>query len=262
MEANKPPDNIAEVSITTDKVRHMKSVAVLNTMKRPQDPVHPAVARRMLKDGNAAIYRKHPFTIILPPARSQYLLPLFDDEQPAVAGPVAPEKLRVKIDPGSRTTGLAVVNDARKEIVWAGELKHRGPEIKKALDARRALRRGRRNRHTRYRPARFNNRSKPDGWLAPSLMSRVYNVETWVRRLRASFPIGAISMEMARFDTQLMQNPDISGVEYQQGELAGYEVREYLLEKWQRKCAYCGKTDVPLEIEHIVPRFSRRLQPG
>jgi 5-methylcytosine-specific restriction endonuclease McrA len=51
-----------------------------------------------------------------------------------------------------------------------------------------------------------------------------------------------------------MQDAEISGVSYQQGELAGYEVREYLLEKWQRRCAYCGKTDVPLEIEHIIPK--------
>ena len=215
----------------------MKSVAVLDTSKSPQTPVHPAVARCMLRDGEAAVYRKHPFTIILKNVVNEPL-----------------EPLRLKIDPGSRTTGLAVVNDARQEIVWAGELKHRGPEIKKALDDRRARRRGRRNRHTRYRPARFDNRRRPDGWLAPSLMSRVYNVQTWVRRLCAAFPVGAVSMEVAKFDTQLMENPDISGVEYQQGTLYGYELREYLLEKFQRKCAYCGKTGVPLEIEHIVPK--------
>jgi hypothetical protein len=61
-------------------------------------------------------------------------------------------------------------------------------------------------------------------------------------------------MELVKFDTQAMQNPEISGVEYQQGELQGYEVRNYLLEKWGRKCAYCGKDGVPLEIEHITPR--------
>ena len=67
-------------------------------------------------------------------------------------------------------------------------------------------------------------------------------------------PITAISQELVRFDTQLMQNPEIEGIEYQQGELAGYEVREYLLEKWGRQCAYCGAKDVPLEIEHILCR--------
>jgi len=67
-------------------------------------------------------------------------------------------------------------------------------------------------------------------------------------------PISAISFELNRFDTQLMENPDISGVGYQQGELAGFEVREYLLDKWGRKCAYCGAIDVPFEVEHIIPK--------
>lgn len=61
-------------------------------------------------------------------------------------------------------------------------------------------------------------------------------------------------MELVRFDMQAMENLEISGLEYQQGTLAGYETREYLLEKWQRKCAYCGKEGVPLQVEHIVPR--------
>jgi len=64
----------------------------------------------------------------------------------------------------------------------------------------------------------------------------------------------AISLELVKFDTQAMQNPEISGVEYQQGELFGYEVREYLLEKFGRKCVYCGRENIPLQIEHIVPK--------
>jgi HNH endonuclease/RRXRR protein len=67
-------------------------------------------------------------------------------------------------------------------------------------------------------------------------------------------PIEAISQELVRFDLQQMENPEIAGVSYQQGTLAGYEVREYVLEKWGRKCAYCAKQDIPLQIEHIVPR--------
>ena len=80
------------------------------------------------------------------------------------------------------------------------------------------------------------------------------NVVTWVERLRRAAPIAAISLEVVRFDTQALQNPQISGVEYQQGELLGYEVRAYLLEKWDRACAYCGTRNVPLQVEHIVPR--------
>jgi len=162
--------------------------------------------------------------------------------------------MRVKLDPGSRTSGLAVVNDADGEVVWAAELEHRGQQVRDALLARRAIRRSRRQRHTRYRPTRFANRRRRASWLPPSLESRLANTLTWADRLQRLCPIGAVSQELVRFDTQLLENAEISGVEYRQGELAGYEVREYLLEKWGRSCAYCGQTNVPLEVEHIVPR--------
>ena len=77
---------------------------------------------------------------------------------------------------------------------------------------------------------------------------------TWVNRLRKLCPIVSISQELVRFDTQKLQNPEVSGIEYQQGELLGYEVREFLLEKWGRKCAYCGAENPPLEVEHIHPK--------
>ncbi|MCZ6676293.1 MAG: RNA-guided endonuclease IscB [Candidatus Poribacteria bacterium] len=216
----------------------MSKVFVLDTNKKPLAPTHPGNARRLLTEGKAAVYRRYPFTIILKREVSDV------DKKP----------LRLKIDPGSKTTGIAIVNDDTGEIEFAAELQHRGQQIKSDLESRRAIRRGRRNRKTRYRQPRFDNRKRPEGWLPPSLMSRVYNITTWVRRLRNVCPIQAISMELVRFDTQAMQNPEISGTEYQQGELFGYEVREYLLEKFSRTCAYCGTTDVPLEIEHIIPK--------
>lgn len=77
---------------------------------------------------------------------------------------------------------------------------------------------------------------------------------TWVHRLIRWTPATMISQELVRFDMQAMENPEVSGVEYQQGTLAGYEVREYLLEKWNRHCAYCDAANVPLEIEHIHPK--------
>jgi 5-methylcytosine-specific restriction endonuclease McrA len=211
-------------------------VFVLDADRKPLTPCAPAVARKLLSSGKAAVLRRYPFTILLkrgvelPQARS----------------------LRLKIDPGSRVTGLAVLDDTTGAIVFAAEVEHRGLRIKAALDDRRALRRGRRNRKTRYRAPRFDNRPRREGWLPPSLESRVANVETWVGRLRRFAPIGALSLELVRFDTQAIQNPEVSGVEYQQGTLAGYDVREYLLEMWQRRCAYCGAENVPLEIEHIV----------
>jgi 5-methylcytosine-specific restriction endonuclease McrA len=67
-------------------------------------------------------------------------------------------------------------------------------------------------------------------------------------------PLTALSVELVRFDTQLLENAEIAGIQYQQGELAGYEVREYLLEKWFRRCAYCKREDIGLQVEHLVPR--------
>lgn len=76
----------------------------------------------------------------------------------------------------------------------------------------------------------------------------------WVHRLQRLCPLGALSQELVRFDTNLLQNPEISGVEYQHGDLAGYEMREYALEKFGRKCVYCKKTNLPLELDHLLPR--------
>ncbi|MBK1650616.1 HNH endonuclease, partial [Rhabdochromatium marinum] len=140
------------------------------------------------------------------------------------------------------------------QVLWLAELTHRGAQIRERLTARRAFRCRRRTVNLRYRASRFHNRTRPNGWLAPSLRHRLDTTLSWVNRLQRLAPINSISQELVRFDTQALQNPEISGVAYQQGELAGYEVREYLLEKWHRTCAYCGATQVPLEIEHIQPK--------
>ncbi len=218
----------------------MQQVFVLSSDReaQPLDPCHPARARKLLRGGRAAIYRKFPFTIIL---------------KDRLAGESVVHHHTVKVDPGAQTTGVAVVNDVGK-VVWAGEIEHRGNVIRDRLLARRQLRRSRRSRQCRYRPARFNNRRKPEGWLPPSLESRIANVMTWVNRLQRVAPVTSLSLELVKFDTQLMEQPEISGVAYQHGTLAGMEVREYLLEKWGRKCAYCGARDVPLQIEHITPK--------
>jgi 5-methylcytosine-specific restriction endonuclease McrA len=216
----------------------MSNVFVLDCEQRPLDPIHPGYARWLLTHQKAAVFRRYPFTIVL------------RERKPDV--PVQP--LRLKIDPGSRTTGLALVSDASGDVVWAAELTHRGQRVRKHLADRRAVRRSRRQRKTRYRKPRFANRCKPAGWLPPSLESRIANIVTWVARLRRLCPLEALSQELVKFDTQLMEHPEIAGVEYQQGTLAGYETRAYLLEKWGRRCAYCKQTDVPLEIEHLTPK--------
>lgn len=212
-------------------------VLVLDSGRRALTPCRPAQARRMLRDGKAAVLKRFPFTIILKKEMPQ----------------ASPKPLTVKIDPGSKTTGMALVDEAGV-VVLAAELAHRGAAIKQSLDERRAYRRRRRSRKTRYRPARFDNRRCAAGWLPPSLEHRVETTMTWVRRLERLTNVAKLSVERVKFDMQALDNPEISGVEYQQGELQGHEVREYLLEKWNRACAYCGAKGVPLQLEHVVAK--------
>lgn len=217
----------------------MQRVLVVSSTRKPLMPCHPARARELLRKRKAKVLRMFPFTLILT-----------EREDGAV------QSISAKIDPGSKKTGLALVADTKrgKKVVWAAEIEHRGQQIKKAIDKRRAIRHGRRFRKTAYRAPRFLNRTRSAGWLAPSIMSRVHNTLTWVKRLGRFSPLTGISVERVKFDLQKMMNPDVSGVEYQWGTLNGYEIREYLTVKWSNSCAYCGAKGGKLEVEHIVPR--------
>ncbi|WP_419613938.1 RNA-guided endonuclease IscB, partial [Thiolapillus sp.] len=219
----------------------MQRVFVLDSQKRPLMPCHPARARQLLDRGKAAVFRRVPFTLIL---------------KGRTGGDVQPVEARV--DPGSKTTGLALVARFPRgdQVVWAANLGHRGQAITAALDKRRAIRRGRRGRKTRYRAPRFLNRTRPAGWLPPSLQSRVDNVQAWARRLQRLCPLTSVAVETVRFDTQLIENPNLQGTDYQRGTLADWELREYLLYRHGHTCAYCGglANDPVLEREHVVPR--------
>ncbi|AGW88959.1 RNA-guided endonuclease IscB [Cupriavidus sp. DF5525] len=223
------------------------AVFVLDRHGKSLMPCSEKRARLLLERGRARVHRLVPFAIRLTDRR------LVDSEL---------QPLRLKLDPGSKETGVAIVREMASHaggapdafVLSLAEIIHRGRQINEALTARRAMRRARRGRMTRYRAARFDNRRKPEGWLAPSLRHRVETTAAWVRRFRKLAPITALSMELVRFDMQAMENPEISGVEYQQGTLLGYEVKEYLLAKLGRTCAYCDATDRPLETEHIVAK--------
>ncbi|BAY65025.1 HNH endonuclease [Calothrix brevissima NIES-22] len=181
-------------------------VFVLDTNKQPLNLIPPGEARRLLTQGKAAVYRRYPFTIIL-----KFSIANRDVNSH-----------QLKIDPGSKTTGLAIVQGDK--VIWGAELTHRGQQIKNALESRSVIRRNRRNRKTRYRKPRFLNRTRTEGWLPPSLESRVLNIATWVKRLCRYAPITGISQELVKFDTQSIQNPEISGKEYQQGD-QGFPIR-------------------------------------
>ncbi len=215
-------------------------VFVLDKHHKPLMPCTEKRARLLLERGRARIHKMYPFTIRLV------------DRLQENSGL---QETRIKLDPGSKTTGVAVTLDGATgtKAILLGEIVHK-TGIKEKLDSRRMLRRNRRNRKTRYRKARFLNRKKEKGWLPPSLESRVSQTLIAVKKIIKSMPVKYISFELVKFDTQKMQKEDISGTEYQQGTLVGYEVREYLLEKWERKCVYCDAVNIPLEIEHIIPK--------
>ena len=227
------------------------AVFVLDKRKKPLMPCSEKRARKLLGSGRARIHRLVPFVIRLTDLE--------------VSGCTV-QPVRIKLDPGSRFTGMAIVREAKVVDVETGEMKvsvavlnlfqlqHRGRQISEALTARRSMRRRRRG-NLRYRAPRFLNRgNKCCGWLAPSLQHRVDTTVAWVKRLRKWCPVSSLAQELVWFDMQAIDNPEISGIEYQQGTLAGYEVREYLLEKWGRTCAYCDAEHVPLNIDHIHPK--------
>ena len=166
------------------------------------------------------------------------------------------QTVSLKLDPGSKVTGIAVTREAdgATHPLSLAELTHRGAVIRKSLEQRAGYRRRRRSKNLRHRAPRFLNRKRSERWLAPSLRHRLETTMSWVERLRRLSPVSKVAVELVRFDIQKEMQPEIAGVAYQQGELAGYEVREYLLEKWGRACAYCEKTATPLQVEHIVAK--------
>ncbi len=209
-------------------------VYVLNKHGKPVMPCNPAKARLLLKEKKARVVRRTPFTIQLLYGSSGY-------KQPVTLG----------VDSGYNHVGLSAVTD--KKELYSADVKLR-EDISKLLSERRKYRRARRNRKLWHRKARFLNRKKPTVWLAPSIQHKLDSHIKVINKVREILSISEIVVEVSSFDTQKMQNPEIKSIEYQKGELQGYRVKEYLLEKWGRKCAYCKKTNVPLEVEHIIPK--------
>ncbi len=216
------------------------AVFVLDKHHQPLMPCSEKRARLLLSRRRARIHSVYPFVIRL-------------IDRTAEESTLQP--LRCKIDPGSVTTGIALVRENGGELTVLNltELKHRGSVITQSLKARAAHRKRRRG-NLRYRPPRFDNRCRPRGWLPPSLNHRVESIITFVKRMQTVAPLTAVTCETVYFDTQKLLDPEIQGVEYQRGTLLGCEIREYLLEKWGRKCAYCDAKNIPLQIDHIYPR--------
>lgn len=191
---------------------------------------------RLLKTQKAHIVSYEPFTIQLDYEPDTHVI------QPMTLG----------VDSGAIHSGYSVANEHRE--YYSAEIIARN-DISDRLSDRHMYRRNRRSRKTRYRKPRFNNRkNKKKGWLPPSLQQKIAAQINEIDHLHRYFPIETIIVETAEFDIQKIKNPDISGIEYQQGTLQGYNIRNYLLEKHKRKCFYCGKAVSDFEVEHMLPK--------
>jgi 5-methylcytosine-specific restriction endonuclease McrA len=212
-------------------------VFVLDANGKPLAPCHPARARQLLENGKAEVMGACPFSIRLK----------------RVVPDAKVEAVDLKIDSGAKHVGFALVAESGR-VFLMGQLDLR-TDIKERLDWRRACRRSRRNRKTRYRQPRFDNRRKPDGWLPPSLKSRVDTTVKLAKKLSKIMTVKRIVVETATFDMHRLLNPEVCGVKYQQGPLFRTDIRRYLFEKFKGKCAYCRKNlGKGWQADHVIPK--------
>ena len=212
-------------------------VYVLNKNEKPLMPCNPTKARKLLKQNKAKVLRTEPFTIQLLYGSSGYK-----------------QNITLGIDAGSKHVGLSATTTNRE--LYAADVELRN-DIVELLSTRREARSARRNRKTRYRKPRFNNRRRHDGWLAPSIRTKVDTHLKVVEDVYKILPVTKIIVEVASFDIQKIKNPGISGTEYQQGpQLDFWNVREYVLFRDGHICQCCkGKSkDKILNVHHIESR--------
>ena len=211
-------------------------VLVIDKRKRPCNTISAAYARILLFNKQAVIHKRYPFTIRL---RNDNAV-------------LKDRNYTIKLDPGSRTTGVAITDD-KDSVVMLAEIEHRGHIIKKSLDKRRAVRRSRRQRKTRYRPAKFQNKTRPQGWLAPSVKSRADNVINFVKKYKKLLNVNKVMIENVSFDVaQMSSDNNLIGIDYQQGPLYDTNLRDFIFSKTKGRCSYCGAKAE--EIDHIIPR--------
>lgn len=192
--------------------------------------------RRLLRDGKACVVKRTPFTIKLNYRTTTYV-----------------QEVRLGIDAGTQHIGVSATTKSKE--LFSSEVVLR-KDIVDLLSTRREQRKTRRNR-LRHRKARFNNRKRKDGWLAPSVQNRVDAHLKVIRNVHRILPIAKTTIEVAQFDVQLIKNPNIEGVDYQRGEQMGFwNVREYVLARDGHKCQHChGKSKDPiLNVHHLESR--------
>ena len=213
-------------------------VYVLDIEGKPLMPTerHGKV-RRFLREGLAHVVRLQPFTIQLDYESTTYR-----------------QEIGLGIDAGSVHIGVSATT--KKKELFAAEVILRTDIVKK-LASRLEIRRTRRNRKTRYRKPRFDNRRRKEGWLPPSIRNKVESHLKVIRLVHSLLPVTKTTIEVAQFDAQKIKNDKIQGVEYQQGEQMGFwNVREYVLARDHHTCQHCkGKSgDKILNVHHLESR--------
>lgn len=191
----------------------------------------------LLRHGKAHVVSRVPFVVQLDYESTTYT-----------------QEVSLGIDAGSKHIGVSASSEKKELLAAQVELRN---DVVNLLSTRRELRRTRRNRKTRYRKVRFDNRKKKDGRLAPSIEQKVESHLKVIRLFHKLFPITKTTIEVAQFDAQKIKNPDIKGDEYQQGEQMGFwNVREYVLARDGHKCIHCkGKSRDPiLNVHHLESR--------
>ena len=222
-------------------------VFVLNMRGQPLMPCSPPKARKLLRAGKAVPVRRTPFVI-------QLTVPTGETKQPITLG----------VDAGYKHVGLSATT--AKEELLASEVELR-QDVTGLLSNRLALRRARRNRKTRCRAPRFDNRvrSKHKGWLAPSVENRIQAHISRIEAVCRVLPITKIVIETASFDIQKIKNPEVEGTDYLQGDQLGFwNVREYVLFRDGHVCQACkGRSkDLILNVHHIESRKTGGDAPG
>ena len=225
---------------------NQNTAPVLDRHGQPLAPARPSRVRRWLESGRAHQVR----------IKGIFAVQLDDqDAATAITGDFA-----FNMDPG-KTSGIAITRESpdgqHRTIVGTYEHQHRNQEIHHKLDDRRRYRRNRRC-HLRRRPARFNNRanSRAKGRLPPSIKTLADDTEAIIQTMLRLYPINHLRVEYLRFDTQMMQNPDIKGTEYQQGTLQGWQLRHYIFARDNWQCQYCDQPSTknhPITLDHVIP---------
>ncbi len=196
-------------------------------------PCSQRKARILLKEDKARIIGYKPFAI-------QLTVPTGESTQ----------EVHLGVDTGAKHIGIAATSE--NKVLAKGEIELRD-DIHKNMQTRSALRRDRRNRNTRYREARFLNRKRKDGWLPPTVQSKLDATFMWIDKFCNLLPSPILHIEVGKFDMQKMMNPDITNEEYQNGQCAGYfDVRYFVFARDNYTCQVCKKKNKILCTHHLL----------